>query len=137
MTFALSTNDPVSNRQNDQRVNIKWKSDNRDNFVHDILNGAQELEHNLQSGVDSRCDPDLLVSEFTDFLNKRGEKYFKHVVSNYGINDHNRFASADTNKQRWFNEECKAKRTEYIQTVYQYNLIKNIHTRTTMLAARK
>ena len=57
----------------------------------------------------------MLVGEFMNFFNSKGEKYFKNIIKleSKGCID------SDKNKQKWFNEECKTEQSQYIRTTFE------------------
>jgi len=87
----------------------------------------------LLSQIDSNSDPDILVGEFSNYLNSKGEKYFKRTKNL----ESKGFIDNDKNKQRWFNEECKTKKSQCTRAIYEYNLNKNERTREQMIASKK
>ena len=53
LTFALNANNLSDNGENNPRIHFAWKSEFKDQFLQDIAGGVQDLEHSLQSGVNS------------------------------------------------------------------------------------
>ena len=48
--------------------------------MRDVSCDVQNREQTLLSQIDSNADPDILVGEFSKYLNLKGEKYFKRII---------------------------------------------------------
>ena len=89
----------------------------------------------LISNAVENCDPDDIITVFSQFITDRANPYFeKHSKQT----KHYYFTHTNTTeKQQWYNDECKRKRTVYNNALFNFNLTKNNETRKLMLDAKK
>ena len=81
------------------------------------------------------CEPDDMVSSFSQFITDRANPYFeKHSSerSNSYFYHENK-----TKKQKWYTDECRRRRQIYKEAMYNYNLNRNNDTRKLMLDAKR
>ena len=89
----------------------------------------------ISDGISKNCDPDDIITVFSQFITDRANPYFeKHSKQT----KHYYFTHTNTTeKQQWYNDECKRKRTVYNNALFNFNLTKNNETRKLMLDAKK
>ena len=68
----------------------KWDDTFKTSFLNDISNGIETLKQNLLHEIDNHSNCDVLLSQFTDFLCKCGNKYFEKHSSKKDTNLENR-----------------------------------------------
>lgn len=135
ISVSLKTNTIADIETVKERIYYKWNEENKLPFLHDLSRDSPILNRQLSDGIDSNCDPDDIVTTFTQFIVDRANPYFEKRF----IPRKNRaFFNANTKeKQNWYNEECRKKHTIYKEALYNFNLSRNASTRKIMLDAKK
>ena len=93
------------------------------------------LNRSIADGISRNCEPDDIISLFTQFITDRANSYFE---KHYSQRNESYFCHENrTEKQKWYNDECRRKREIYNEALYDYNLNRNNDTRKLMLDAKK
>ena len=133
LTLQTFTN-MVSNVE-EERISYKWNPEHKDAFLNDIPRDSHILNRLVSDGIDSNCEPDDIVSCFTQFLTDRANPYFqkRHMPNKTPV-----FVNINSKeKQKWYNNECSQKRAKYQETLYNFNLNRTSENRKIMLDAKK
>ena len=118
-----------------ERTYYKWNDDLKGTFLNDMTRDVHHLNRFISDGISKNCDPDDIITVFSQFIADRANPHFeKHSKQT----KHHYFTHTNTTeKQQWYNDECKRKRTVYNNALFNFNLTKNNKTRKLMLDAKK
>ena len=108
----------------------KWDDTFKTSFLNDISNGIETLKQNLLHEIDNHSNCDVLLSQFTDFLCKCGNKYFEKHSSKKDTNLENR-------NQSWFDNQCREKRASYRSALNFFNKYKIESARNELFKKRR
>ena len=109
-----------------ERVYYKWDDEQKNAFLNDISRDSHILHRVISDGIDRNCEPDDIVSSFTQFITDRANPYFEKRSIPRKIVEFNHINRKE--KQKWYNTECKRKRKIYKEAVYNFNLQRNHQT---------
>ena len=94
-----------------ERTYYKWNDDLKGTFFNDMSLDVHHLNRFISDGISKNCDPDDIITVFSQFITDRANPYFeKHSKQT----KHYYFTHTNTTeKQQWYNDEFKRKRTVY------------------------
>ena len=133
--LSLKTYTKLEPHMNRERIFHKWNMNLKDAFLNDMSRDMHLLNRLIDDGTSRNCEPDDIVSSFSQFITDRANPYFeKHSTER---NESYFYHENKTVKQKWYNDECKQRRRIYNEALYTYNLNRNDDTRKLMLHAKK
>ena len=131
--FSLKTNYvPIVNCTGENSSH-RWEQEYTSVFRDRISCGIGNLENILKNKIRDNCESNVLVYEFTNFLQACGDDLTRKTIKSKG----NSFVNTDENRKEWFDRECQNKRKEYKEAIYEFNAQRNDDTRSKMLCKKR
>ena len=133
--LSLKTYTKLEPQTKPERIFHKWDRSLKDAFLNDMSRDVYLLNRAMVDGISRNCEPDDIVSSFSQFITDRANPYFEKHSSERS--DSCFYHENKTEKQKWYTDECRRWRQIYNEALYNYNLNRNNDTRKLMLDAKK
>ena len=131
--FSLKTNYVPRVNCTGENSFHRWEQEYTSVFRDRISCGIGNLENILKNKIRDNCESNVLVYEFTNFLQACGDDLTRKTIKSKG----NSFVNTDENRKEWFDRECQNKRKEYKEAIYEFNAQRNDDTRSKMLCKKR
>ena len=125
--LALKTYTKLESQTKNERIFHKWDTGLKDAFLNDMSRNMHLLSRSIADGISRNCEPDDIISLFTQFITDRANPYFE---KHYSQRNESYFCHENrSEKQKWYNDECRRKREIYNEALYNYYINRNNDTR--------